>query len=108
GTIPRLAVSAPQDGPRGQAKSETVLWLARQRAHLLHKGGGRLERLSPQHVYIHDGSQRGNGGRGAAAAIDKHMWDLLAANVGIRTDDPIKFALVIKRRRGCPGALQQG
>src|SRR5262245_38765982 len=36
------------------------------------------------------------------------MRYLLAANVCISPDDPVEFALVIKRRRFGPGALQQG
>src|SRR5262245_31358335 len=106
--IPRFTFSAPQDGARGQAKGETVIGQARYSAYLLHKGGGGFEWFSPQHVHVHDGGQSGNGGRGAATAVDGHMRDLLAANVGIRPDDPIEFSLMIKRRRGCPGALQQG
>src|SRR5713101_2481693 len=98
----------PKMGPSGQAKGEMVMCLARHSAHLLHKGGGRLEWLAPQHVHVHDGGQSGNGGRGAAAAIDGNMRHLLAANVCIRPDDPVEFSLVIKRRRLYPGALEQG
>src|SRR5262249_37157531 len=97
-------LSAPQDGPCGQAKGEMALCLARHSTHLLHKGGGRLERLSPEHVHVNDGGQRGNGGRGATATVDGDMRDLLAANIGICTDDPVEFSLVIKWLRFCPGA----
>src|SRR5215468_8441752 len=36
------------------------------------------------------------------------MRHLLAANVCIRPNDPVEFALVIERRRFGPGTFQQG
>src|SRR5262245_38148593 len=85
-----------------------MIGLACHSTHLLHKGGSRFERFSPQHVHVNDRGQSSYGRRGAAAAVDGHMRHLLATNVYKRTGDPVEFALMIKRRRFYPGALQQG